>query len=56
MARLICARILLSIVTLLLVSAVIFAIVEILPGDVATRILGRAATRNRWPRCASAST
>jgi len=42
--RLICARILLSIVTLLLVSAVIFAIVEILPGDVATRILGRAAT------------
>ena len=44
MVRLICARILLSIVTLLLVSAVIFAIVEILPGDVATRILGRAAT------------
>ena len=44
MVRLICARILLSIVTLLLVSAVIFTIVEVLPGDVATRILGRSAT------------
>ena len=38
------ARILLSILTLLLVSFIIFAIIEILPGDVASRILGRDAT------------
>lgn len=38
------ARILLSILTLLLVSIIIFAIIEILPGDVASRILGRDAT------------
>jgi peptide/nickel transport system permease protein len=37
-------RILLSIVTLLIVSAAIFAIIEILPGDVASRMLGRDAT------------
>jgi peptide/nickel transport system permease protein len=37
-------RILLSLLTLLLVSIIIFAAVEILPGDVATRILGREAT------------
>jgi len=38
------ARILLSLLTLLLVSVIIFAIIEVLPGDVATRILGRDAT------------
>lgn len=38
------ARILLSLLTLLLVSIIIFSIIEILPGDVATRILGRDAT------------
>lgn len=37
-------RTLLSVVTLLLVSAIIFAMLEVLPGDVATRILGRDAT------------
>ncbi len=37
-------RILLSAVTLLLVSLIVFAILEVLPGDVATRILGRDAT------------
>jgi peptide/nickel transport system permease protein len=42
--RLIGNRILLSLLTLLLVSITIFAAVEILPGDVATRILGREAT------------
>ena len=42
--RLIGNRILLSLLTLLLVSIVIFAAVEVLPGDVATRILGREAT------------
>jgi peptide/nickel transport system permease protein len=42
--RLICGRMLLSLLTLLLVSLIIFAVVEILPGDVATRILGREAT------------
>ena len=42
--RMLAARILLSILTLLLVSIIIFAIIEVLPGDVATRILGRDAT------------
>jgi peptide/nickel transport system permease protein len=42
--RLVVTRILLSIVTLLIVSAAIFAIIEILPGDVASRMLGRDAT------------
>lgn len=37
-------RIVLSAVTLLLVSLIVFSILEILPGDVATRILGRDAT------------
>ena len=42
--RLVTGRILMSVLTLLLVSAIIFAMVEILPGDVASRILGRLAT------------
>ena len=42
--RLLIGRILLSILTLLIVSIVIFAIIEVLPGDVASRILGRDAT------------
>lgn len=37
-------RTLLSAVTLLLVSLIVFSVLEILPGDVATRILGRDAT------------
>jgi peptide/nickel transport system permease protein len=41
---LIVRRVLFSLVTLLLVSLIVFAILEILPGDVATRILGRDAT------------
>ena len=43
-ALLIVRRALLSIVTLLLVSLIVFSILEILPGDVASRILGRDAT------------
>jgi peptide/nickel transport system permease protein len=43
-ALLIGKRIAASIVTLLLVSAIIFSMVELLPGDAATRILGREAT------------
>jgi peptide/nickel transport system permease protein len=43
-ALLIVRRALLSLVTLLLVSLIVFAILEILPGDVASRILGRDAT------------
>jgi peptide/nickel transport system permease protein len=42
--RLIIARILLCAVTLLLVSLIVFSVLEILPGDVASRILGRDAT------------
>lgn len=43
-ARLIAQRFVLALFTLLLVSFLIFAVLEILPGDVATRILGRDAT------------
>ena len=42
--RMLGARILLSILTLILVSIIIFAVLEVLPGDVASRILGRDAT------------
>lgn len=42
--RLIAGRILLSLLTLLIVSLIVFAVLEILPGAVATRILGRDAT------------
>ena len=42
--RLVITRILLSMLTLLIVSIAIFAIIEVLPGDVATRMLGRDAT------------
>jgi peptide/nickel transport system permease protein len=42
--RLISGRVLTAVVTLLLVSLIVFAAVEILPGDVASRILGRNAT------------
>jgi len=42
--RLVTERILLSLLTLLLVSLIIFLMLEILPGDVASRILGRDAT------------
>jgi peptide/nickel transport system permease protein len=44
MLRLVVARIFTATLTLLLVSVVIFAMVEVLPGDVASRILGRNAT------------
>ncbi|WP_119273425.1 ABC transporter permease [Taklimakanibacter deserti] len=44
MVTLILRRIALSVVTLLIVSLVVFSILEILPGDVASRILGRDAT------------
>lgn len=42
--RLVAGRILTALLTLLLVSVLIFLILEILPGDVASRILGREAT------------
>ena len=42
--RLVAGRILLSLLTLLIVSLIVFAVLEVLPGDVATRILGRDAT------------
>lgn len=42
--RLLIERILSSLLTLLLVSLLVFFALEILPGDVATRILGRDAT------------
>jgi peptide/nickel transport system permease protein len=42
--RLVAGRILLSLLTLLIVSLIVFAVLEVLPGDVASRILGRDAT------------
>jgi len=42
--RLIAGRLVFALFTLLLVSALIFTAIEILPGDVASRILGRDAT------------
>lgn len=42
--RLIVHRLLMALLTLLVVSFLIFGVLEILPGDVATRILGRDAT------------
>jgi peptide/nickel transport system permease protein len=42
--RLIGGRAVLSLLTLLIVSALIFWILEVLPGDVASRIMGRDAT------------
>lgn len=44
MLRLVVARVFTAVLTLLLVSAVIFGMIEVLPGDVASRILGRTAT------------
>jgi len=43
-SRLVIGRALLSLLTLLLVSFIVFGMLEILPGDVATRVLGRDAT------------
>ena len=45
--RMIARRVVLSIVTLLLVSLFIFLMVEALPGDAATRYLGRLATEEQ---------
>lgn len=42
--RMLGARIVLSILTLFIVSIIIFALLEVLPGDVASKILGRDAT------------
>ena len=42
--RMLGARIVLSVLTLLIVSIIIFALLEVLPGDVASKILGRDAT------------
>jgi peptide/nickel transport system permease protein len=42
--RLVFGRLMSAVLTLLLVSIIVFAAVEVLPGDVASRILGRNAT------------
>ena len=47
MARLILSRSALALVSLLAVSIIIFWCVEWLPGDTATRFLGRDATAER---------
>jgi peptide/nickel transport system permease protein len=44
MFKLIVRRLLLSIITLWIVSVIVFAATELLPGDVATALLGREAT------------
>jgi peptide/nickel transport system permease protein len=47
MLRLVTRRLLLSVLTLFIVSLVVFAGVELLPGDLATAFLGREATPTR---------
>ncbi len=42
--RMIASRLALAVVTLLAVSAIIFVTTEVLPGDIAARVLGREAT------------
>ena len=42
--RLVIGRVFTALLTLWLVSIIVFAAVEVLPGDVAGRILGRNAT------------
>ncbi len=42
--RLILPRIVLAALTLAAISVIIFTLVELLPGDAATRVLGRNAT------------
>lgn len=44
MLKLVAARLAIGIISLLLVSAAVFAITALLPGDVATELLGQAAT------------
>lgn len=44
MLKLLGQRLILGILTLILVSALIFALTEVLPGDIATNILGQQAT------------
>ncbi|RIK34373.1 MAG: ABC transporter permease, partial [Chloroflexi bacterium] len=44
MLKLIARRLLLSIITLWIVSVIVFGATELLPGDVATALLGREAT------------
>ena len=44
-----------SVLTLLLVSLIIFWMLEVLPGDVASRILGRDATAEALDRAARAA-
>jgi hypothetical protein len=41
-------------VTMFVVSLIIFAITQILPGDVATMIVGQSATPEDWRRSVSA--
>ena len=50
--KLVIRRSLMSVVTLLLVSLIIFWMLEVLPGDVASRILGRDATAESLHNCA----
>lgn len=50
MLTLVIQRVLLSLVTLLIVSAVLFWATEVLPGDVATAILGREASAKSLER------
>jgi peptide/nickel transport system permease protein len=50
LSRLIASRVLAALFTLFLVSVAIFLMIEILPGDVATRVLGRVASQDAIDR------
>ena len=53
--KLVIRRSFMSLVTLLLVSLIIFWMLEVLPGDVASRILGRDATAETLAQLAGVS-
>jgi len=48
MAKLIVNRLLLGVLTLFAVSVLIFVCTQILPGDVASAVLGQGATPEAW--------
>ena len=53
MSKLVWRRLALGVLTLWLISLIVFAAVLALPGDAATAILGRRRLPTGWPRCAS---
>lgn len=51
--RMIGRRLLLGVLTLFVISLVIFGATELLPGDLARELLANRPPKKRWPRCAN---